>query len=338
MTSYGYDTTTRRLVAMWESGLGATACEVACLHERTPERAGLHLARMLTSLSTVAWMTYTDPHVLELRAGEVLRAVWRPNLPEGDLLYREGDHVLESAHEAGRALAAVGSAGVRRAVLADVEEEVDAVDRASRGELSGRARQAVSLTRFDASPLQVAAADRLLHEVPLGSPRLFSEVEPTAAAVAAMHWLAAAADVTAALHRWEPVQVIEEAALVDDLDPTIPRIVLALMAEGNAPLAIALNLVRSAMLAARGMVLATPGARETDEEVGFTALEPGRPGPSLLEGVVRGIHGCFAVYLERVDPTVVEAAPEGPGWAAAVRRHFDAAVRAEAARTAERIA
>jgi len=45
--------------------------------------------------------------------------------------------------------------------------------------------------------VQVTAADAVLRENPFGDERLFSEIEPSAAAVAAEHWLAAAAEVTA---------------------------------------------------------------------------------------------------------------------------------------------
>src|SRR5947199_92941 len=79
--------------------------------------------------------------------------------------------------------------------LAEVAAEVAAVESAELGDLSGRARQAVSLTREDASPLQVAAADRLLADDPFGSRKLFTDVDPTSAAVAAAHWLYAAASI-----------------------------------------------------------------------------------------------------------------------------------------------
>jgi uncharacterized protein YciW len=71
------------------------------------------------------------------------------------------------------------------------------VEQAERGDLSGRARQAVALSRADVSPIQVAAAHDLFQEHPLGSPKLFEVVDPAAAAVAAAHWLQAAADVAA---------------------------------------------------------------------------------------------------------------------------------------------
>lgn len=53
----------------------------------------------------------------------------------------------------------VGDVEVRDAVRADVEAESHAVEMAERGDLAGRAGQAAVLSRSDASPVQVAAAD-----------------------------------------------------------------------------------------------------------------------------------------------------------------------------------
>ncbi|WP_329485160.1 hypothetical protein OG618_00995 [Kitasatospora sp. NBC_01246] len=71
------------------------------------------------------------------------------------------------------------------------------MENAELGDLTGRARQAVRLGREGASPVQVAAADRILEQDPFGPAALFTGIDPTAAAVAAAHWLAAAAEVTA---------------------------------------------------------------------------------------------------------------------------------------------
>jgi len=49
-----------------------------------------------------------------------------------------------------------------------------------RGNLPGRAVQAVVLDQVDASPVQVEAADRLLAEQPLETPLLFTTVDPAA--------------------------------------------------------------------------------------------------------------------------------------------------------------
>lgn len=55
----------------------------------------------------------------------------------------------------------------------------------------------MALTRPEASPAQIAEVHRALADDPLGSAELFERFEPTAAAVAAAHWLHAAAQLTA---------------------------------------------------------------------------------------------------------------------------------------------
>ncbi|MGI5144135.1 MULTISPECIES: hypothetical protein [unclassified Streptomyces] len=79
----------------------------------------------------------------------------------------------------------------------------------------------------DASPVQVAAADHLLQQEPFGPDELFIGIDPTAAAVAAAHWLTAAADVAAEASGLNLTQVVLEAdnieALTRDPTPTGPR-------------------------------------------------------------------------------------------------------------------
>ncbi len=341
MTTYAYDTSATTLLAVWDTGLGATARSVARLHARTPQRHGLRLAQALTGLSTAAWTSYSDLGLVEigyvdLDPPAVLAALRRPHLPRDGLLYREGDAALECAHGVGRELVAVGSAGVTRAVVAEVTDELAAVDGATRGDLSGRARQAVALTRLDASPLQVAAADRLLHEVPMGSERLFTEVEPTAAAVAAAHWLQAAVDVTLdASGGTDPLEVLAKVADGEGFDLLGPGVVLNLMRLGNPPLATVQNLVRSAMLAAKGMILhgdPQPCAGDPDGESRFTVLDPQSPARSLLECLTRAVQICAVVFAEHC--TVDEQQGDRVELA---RDLFDEAVRAEADRTAARL-
>lgn len=341
MTTYAYDTATRTLLAVWESGAGCTAHSVAQLHQRTPERSGLHLAQALTELSAAAWLSYSDPGLVEIGfvdvdAAATLRALRRPHLPRAGLLYREGDPVLECGHRVGRELVSIGSAGVTRAVVADVTDELHAVECAIRGDLSGRARQAVALTRLDASPVQIAAADRLLYAVPMGSERLFTEVEPTAAAVAAAHWLQAAVDVTLDVAGGtDPLEVLAKAAASEGFDLTGPGVLLDLLRLGNPPLAAVQNLVRSALLAAKGMILhgdPEPCGDDPDGTSRFTVLDPQRPARDLLESLTRAVQTCAVVFAEHC---VIE---ERDGdWMEITRKRFDHAVRVEAERTATRL-
>jgi hypothetical protein len=330
MTTYAYDTSTNNLVAVWENGIGATARTVARLHARTGVTVAMNLAEALTRMSKSVWLSYTEPELVDLPVAAVRRALRRPNLPQDDLLRVDEHPVVESAHRVGRELREVSSAGVSRAVIADVEQEMAAAEDAGRGDLTGRAQQAVMLTRVMPSPAQIAVADRLLHEVPMGSPRLFTEVEPSAAGVAAIHWFLAALAVVARHADLSEADALEEAGGVQYFDPAAPRAVL-----GNAtsddpdrtPLTIGRNLLQAAVLQARGMVL-TPHDPEPDEPY-FTVLDPSRPARCLLDGLVGAIQALGALYAAYVD---------GGEWTEAARERFDAAVREEAAaRTPERM-
>jgi hypothetical protein len=173
---------------------------------------------------------------------------------------------------------------VTRAVIDDVAEELDGVERALRGgDLTGRARQAVERSRLDVSPVQIVAADRLLHQVPMGSERLFTEVEPTAAAVAAAHWLQSAVDVTLEVTGWEDAAAVLEAAdAIESFDVTTTQVVLDLLRLGNPPIAAVQCLVRTAMLAARGMILhgsPEPADDPLDEAASPCSTRRDRPVP-----------------------------------------------------------
>lgn len=328
MTTYAYDPALRHLVAVCGGGAGATAHTVAHMHERTVEPLGLRLAHQLTLLSTEAWLCYTDPE----RAGPVLRSVAlaalrEPNLPRDGRLRVEPDWVVERAHEVGRTLVEVGSAGVRRAVTVDVADELESVERALLGDLRGRAAQAVELTRLDASPVQVAAADRTLHGSPSGSATLLTGIEPTAACVAAAHWTAAAVDVT--LRRiggTDSRDVLDPAEAAEPLDTVAPRAVLTWIAAGASPLASVQRLVRPAMEAARGFV---PAPEDCDVP-GLIILDPGRPARHLLDRLLMALQTCLRAYVEHPGPV----SPEAAGHAAT---EFDREVRGEAARTAHRL-
>jgi hypothetical protein len=339
MTNYAYEPTERRLLAVWGTGAGAVARPVARLRPRSPAEDGLRLAKALTGLSVMTWRSYTDPQLLDIDPIAALAALRAPNRPRGGLVERSPEPHLEYAHEVGRRLDAIGGSEVTRAVVAEVADDLDALERALCGDLSGRAQQAVELTRLDASPLQIAAADRLLAEAPMGGPRLFTEVDPTAAAVAATHWLRAAVDVTIARTGLPGRHsVIAAAELYGLVDSVAVDVVLEHMDDGDPPLAAVQCLVRAAMLAARGMVVHQVGDPDGDplDEPRFTVLDPLRPARSLLERLVRAIQACAFVYFAKVDAGAAEPDADADRLAAA-RQVFDAEVRAEAERCKERL-
>ena len=341
MTRYAIDETRGELVAAWDTGHGALAISVACLPGGLASRQRLAVAASLSGLSQALWRCYTHPASAALSFEpnsegwrrqqtrdafrRVVTAMAKPNLPddEGNLIVFY-DPVEEGAHRVGRALHAAADAGLSAAVTGDVEAELQAVERAEVGDLSGRAVQAVELTREDASPVQVVAADRILHDNPLAADDLFGDLEPTAACVAAAHWLQAAADVVAELSDLHPTQVVIESDNISALPHQTPTAVLEAMDMGLSPKAAVTSLIAEAMNIAEGYatdldtlhdkideaeeLTADDDSDDEDETVDpdeirvrLTTLDPRRPAPDMLEDLIAGIHGCRLLYTEYAD-------------------------------------
>jgi hypothetical protein len=81
----------------------------------------------------------------------------------------------------------------------------------------------VVLTRVMPSPAQIVVADRLLHEVPMGRPRPYTEVEPSAAGIAAIHWFLAAVTVVARHTDLTEAATLDEAERAQYFDPAVPQ-------------------------------------------------------------------------------------------------------------------
>lgn len=373
MTRYAFDEARNALVATWSYGRGDVATTVAELPKALPAEQALRLAETLTVLSRAAWRTYTHPASAadshepnsegwrrdqERQAfAHVSSAVRTPNLPEHGMPVQSYIWVEESAHQVGRALHEIADQHLLDRVVADVGAELAAIESAERGELSGRARQAVQLTREDASPVQVAAADALLAEEPLGCGRLFSEVDPTAASVAAAHWLLAAADVTAEVAGIDPTVVVAEADNIEALAVRTPSLVLDLLNEGDSPREIVTSLISDAMAAAEGRIPDIDGlldqVMDAEQQAGqygdhadeirqalmpdrVTTLDPSRPAQELLEDLLDGIRGCWLLHREYADRPEIGECDEADEeqyqrWEAEHRVVFANAVRAEAA-------
>jgi hypothetical protein len=327
-----------RLLRSWGTGSGWVADTVAELPRTMQPSDGLNLASALTALSAAVWRTYTHPvsaadsHDLNSAGwrrqaereafGTVIDAPWKPNLPHGGTLLQSYVRVEEYAHRLGRTLHALDDPTLTDEVVGEVKNELAAVEQAERGELSGRARQAVLLTRADASPLMVNAADDLLRQDPLGSESLFQAVDPAAAAVAAAHWLQAAADVVAELADGDPTEVVIEAHDIEALPVATPTVVLRRLNAGETPREVVIDLIRVAMTAAEGRIAdlrsmagLIDGVSRTTEEVRrpgetdrleerqprITLLDPARPAPDLLEDLLAGVRGCWLLYQEYAD-------------------------------------
>ncbi len=251
----------------------------------------------------------------------VASALRKPNLPDpSGLLMVSYSSVEEAAHRVGRVLHQAADAALTEAVAADVGVEVDAVVRAELGDLSGRAEQAASLDRVDASPVQVSAADELLRTRLLGGELLSATVDPAAACVAAAHWLAAAAVIAADEAGVAPERVF---ATADDIEPVsveVPTLVVRkVLTEQVSPRQVVIDLLRTAVAAADGVV-ARPDQVIADydrlkklvarlpveqrqevlasEPVRTTLLDPRRPARDLLEHLLDGIASCRLLHAE----------------------------------------
>lgn len=371
MTHYTHDTNSRTLIASWGTGAGNTAFTVAVAAESAAPDQLLHLTQVLGYLSDAAWRTYTHPasasESLEPNSEgwrrqherdsftEALQAVREPNLPDGGHLTVDYSPIVESGHRIGRTLRAIGDTQLSAAVVAEVEAELAAVGQAELGDLNGRARQAVLLTRQDASPVQVAAASSLLHSDPFGPHELFTGIDPTAAAVAAAHWLQAAAEVAGDASGLHPARVVTEADNIEALPHETPTRVLELLDGGASPRQAVIDLIRDAMEVAEGRVpnldalleqiheaeelvrrhaSADQGLAAELRRIRITPLDPHRPARDLLEDLLSGIHACWLIFEEHAelpegDDEWDEA--EADTWRAEQQKTFVDLVRTEAA-------
>lgn len=352
MTRYAYEPGAGALVATWGTGRGDIAETIAVLPDSVDREHGTALAAALTNLSGFQWRTYTHPasaagdpdvphSVAWQRAEERARfaavepALREPNLPdeEGhlDISYSV---VEEAAHRVGRVLRLIGDARLVERLVAEVRCEQEAVESAELGDLTGRARQAVELSRSDISPVQVQTADALLHDDPLGSIARFDDLDPAAAAVAAARWLHLGALVAAEAASVDPVRVVEEADDIEALQVETPTLVLERLSAGESPTDVVVDLVADAVAAAEGKIrhpdriLEAARAierrmrgRELDEdsypaltgEFRICRLDPARPAVDLLEDLLDGIRGCWLLYRQEHGPGFEDAVREIAG-------------------------
>ncbi|MGL6235595.1 MAG: hypothetical protein ACRC20_09650 [Segniliparus sp.] len=342
MTRYAVDRDEGVLIAAWGTGRGDVAKSVARSSSDELE-ALVVLAGKLSRLCEQLWRCYVFPasayENVEVNTegwrqqesrrafAEVLSVIEargeRAKQRESGFVESSYDPVLNAAEQVADALSAFSDAEFGRAVEAEVREELAAVERAELGDLSGRAQQAVLLSRVEASPVQVHAADQILRENPLGSTDLFTLIEPTAAAVAAARWLRAAASVAADESGRELTGVVIEADDIEALPVETPTRVLELLDLGVPAHEVVADLVREALFAAEGRIanlsdleeviaIVNENAKPYREaqprtydalraEVRVSLLDPRRPALDLLEDLLSGIYGCWLVYREYSD-------------------------------------
>lgn len=361
MSTYAYDEDRHALLVFWNTGRGHVAFTVEKLSSKVSSDQAHHVAHALTLFSAQAWRTYTHPASAVEDQGEnsegwrreqhreafqlVADALTNPNLPADGMLIQSYNPIEEAAHQVGRALHTVGDPELTTRIVTEVEAELNAVEQAGLGALTDRARQAVALTRADASPVQVQAADEIFSKNPFGSQALFTDIDPVAASIAAAHWLQAAANITAEASDLPPTQIIEEADNIEALAHATPTAVLESLELGLSPYETVTGLIRDAMTAAEGKIPdigelvdrinqadyiadehQDPRLRDALlQEIRTTPLDPTRPAHDLLEDLLDGIRGCWLIYQE-----CAEASDETDD-------SFIDAIRAEAKRNRDRL-
>jgi len=213
-------------------------------------------------------------------------------------------------------------------VAREVRAEIGAVIDADLGRLTGRAAQAVTHVRIGVPAEQLALAYRLLHDDPLEARALLSAVEPTAAAVAALGWLRAAAAHVSTVVGHPVADVVALAEAIDHEDLLVARHVLKPGYGRGEPLddtELVRDLLQEAVLAGRGLFVVCPDTVAGDgpeHRMLRTVLDPTEPGPYLVDGLLRGIQGCFRVYADELTSGDTDPLP-----VLELRLRFTAAVR-----------
>ena len=287
VTEYAYDRTRNVLLAVWNVGIGTVADTAVAFGDDLPgPEYGLQLGYELTLLSEHLWRTYTHPLTEavdqpdealsrarnQLAIDLVTGAMREPHLPVGHQMRVCDSDVLESGHMVGRTLHRIGDIGATEQAVADVEAEIEALRRAALGDLSGRANQAVVLTRSDPQPHQVAAAHAYFEKDPIGPTELYTKIDATSAAVAAAHWLDAAIMTMRRNTEGDPSDAVPACRPMPagDLSGDVAMLVFSRLAGGELPQDIVVSLIKDGMSARK-----------------------------LLERLVVGINHCWVLYSER---------------------------------------
>jgi hypothetical protein len=202
-------------------------------------------------------------------------------------------------------------------IVREVEREQAAIEAAEAGDLSGRAAQAVVLSRIGASPTQIHVAWMALLADPLGChEELLTGYEPSAAAIAAAACLRRAAQITAAISGDDWTDVVMESDNIEALPALTPTAVLALIDQGATEREAVTRLLVEAHAVSEGHLsdleqlagvveqvqrLQQAGVSEEHLDLRVTPLDPRRPARDLLEDLLTGIDGCFTLWREYQD-------------------------------------
>ncbi|MFI6630771.1 hypothetical protein ACIBI7_18025 [Nonomuraea fuscirosea] len=371
MTRYAIDRAHNTLLAQWSSGIGDTATVVARLTHDQVHRNTRRLAGELTRLSHICWRSYTHPPSAADRHGpnslgwhrqqerdafdKILPALIASTQPTNNPITTK---VEQTAHAVARTLRTLDSSQLTTHITTDVAAELAAIEQAERGDLSERAQQATALSREDASPLQISQADRLLHDSPFGSHDLFTQVDPTAAAIAAAHWYYAAVTITAQRTGIHPVHIVASAEQ-HEKPLTLESLtdITTAMDAGMRARHVVMPLIRNALHVADGHL---HGIHEIEQRLTaaheiitrahadhpeiditpdtiylpLTSLDPTRPAPDLLDTLLHGIHTCWNLYYHHHTNSTLDT-PRTPHQQ--LRQTFLTTIRQEAGTRPERL-
>jgi hypothetical protein len=204
VTRYAVDVQQRRLLRTWESLTERLAAVVLDFPSGYSIEDCHALAEALTSLSEGLWRAYARSG-LELGDG-VARGRKRRHLTAVQLSAPDDRYTVSLADRVAEAMSSLDDAELQELVIREVEEETAAVERADRGLFSGRATQATLVSRAFVLAPHLREADVRFREQVFGDvwgsgllgssgSRELADLDPTAAAAAAVHWFKASVDV-----------------------------------------------------------------------------------------------------------------------------------------------
>lgn len=340
MSTYGYEPLSRTLSVMWPTGRAHRAQVLTVLPPGTPAEGVDRLAEALDQLSRALWDTYVNPAAqfgdpsvrgteawrwgLEREAfPTALAAVRDPQLPRNGEVFVSYCRVEEGGNQVGRALHELHlGPDLAAEVAAEVVREQAAVEAAEAGDLSGRAAQAVMLSRVGASPTQIEVAwQALLHDPLNAHDQLLTDFEPCAAAIAAARALRCAAEIAADVTGGDAVEVLRDADAMQPMPLLTPVTVLEMVADGATEHEVVAHLLHRAQAVAIGQLSGpqhlvdlneqarAAGEMDADRapEIRLTVLDPRRPGPDLLEDLLSAIEGCLLVWQEYMGEDLDDA-------------------------------
>lgn len=346
MSSYAYDPDRGALITVWRTPSGGTCSRDLVTGPAIDTAAAEELTRALGELEAAIWRVYDRPaHEAtgddseeDVRAAEqealtrVAAAVRQPRRADDAYgLTVSFVAVDERANQVGRALDGLPQQW-REVVADDLEEEADAVRRASLGDYAGRAVQAVWRDRLEVAPSQLTAALDALQgtDDPMSHVgQLAGDVGVMAAAAAGV-LLTAAAEATAAVWGGEPERVFLEADNIEAVSVEVPTTVAAGIRHGIDPGDVIVSLVSDALTVRDGWVpdldaLAVrvadaeeraaplesqwPGTMEAlrEEASRLTLPDTARPAADLFEHLADGLNATRVLYAE----AMLERHPSG---------------------------